>query len=40
MLDLARLKNLLAQPCMVDLRNVYSPESVIAAGFTYRSVGR
>jgi len=40
MLDLARLKELLAQPRMVDLRNVYSPESVTAAGFTYRSVGR
>jgi UDPglucose 6-dehydrogenase len=40
MLDLARLKKLLAQPSIVDLRNVYSPEAVIAAGFTYRSVGR
>ena len=40
MLDLARLKRLLAQPSIVDLRNVYSPEAVIAAGFTYRSVGR
>jgi UDPglucose 6-dehydrogenase len=40
MLDLARLKQLMAQPRMVDLRNVYSPDSVIAAGFSYRSVGR
>ena len=40
MLDLDRVKELLAQPCMVDLRNVYSPDSVIAAGFSYRSVGR
>jgi UDPglucose 6-dehydrogenase len=40
MLDLARLKELLAQPCMVDLRNVYSPASAIAAGFSYQSVGR
>jgi UDPglucose 6-dehydrogenase len=40
MLDLDRLKSLLAQPSIVDLRNVYSPASVIAAGFSYRSVGR
>jgi UDPglucose 6-dehydrogenase len=40
MLDLARLQKLVRQPCMVDLRNVYSPESAEAAGFSYRSVGR
>jgi UDPglucose 6-dehydrogenase len=40
MLDLDRLKKLLTQPRMVDLRNVYEPASVRAAGFTYVSVGR
>jgi UDPglucose 6-dehydrogenase len=40
MLDLARVKQLLTQPLIVDLRNVYEPASVRAAGFTYFSVGR
>jgi len=40
MLDLDRVKNLLAQPKIVDLRNVYQPASARAAGFTYVSVGR
>jgi UDPglucose 6-dehydrogenase len=40
MLDLDRVKKLLTQPTMVDLRNVYEPDSVEAAGFTYFSVGR
>jgi UDPglucose 6-dehydrogenase len=40
MLDLARVKDLLTQPRIVDLRNVYEPASVRAAGFTYVSVGR
>jgi UDPglucose 6-dehydrogenase len=40
MLDLRRVKDLLAQPRIVDLRNVYEPESARAAGFTYVSVGR
>jgi len=40
MLDLARLRKLLRRPRMVDLRNVYEPESARAAGFTYVSVGR
>ena len=39
-LDLARLKGVLAQPVMVDLRNVYRRETVEAAGFTYSAVGR
>ncbi|MFZ3485227.1 UDP-glucose dehydrogenase family protein [Sphingomonas sp. 3-13AW] len=39
-LDLKRLKGIMAQPVMVDLRNVYHPEAVEAAGFTYRGVGR
>jgi UDPglucose 6-dehydrogenase len=30
----------MAQPVVVDLRNIYSPEDMHAAGFTYESVGR
>jgi len=39
-LDLARVKELANQPVLVDLRNIYNPEDVRAAGFTYASVGR
>src|SRR6187401_1026326 len=39
-LDLARLKRELAQPVVVDLRNIYRPEEMAALGFTYESVGR
>lgn len=39
-LDFARTKNLLKQPLMVDLRNIYRPASMAAMGFTYVSVGR
>ena len=39
-LDLERVKSLLSQPIMVDLRNVYPREMVEAAGFTYHAVGR
>jgi UDPglucose 6-dehydrogenase len=39
-LDLARVKSLAKAPVLVDLRNVYDPEEVRAAGFTYVSVGR
>ncbi len=40
MLDLARVQGLLAQPVLVDLRNIYEPEALRAAGFEYISVGR
>ena len=30
----------LAQPVVVDLRNIYRPEDMAALGFTYESVGR
>ncbi len=40
MLELARVKELLRQPVIVDLRNVYKPEAMREAGFTYLSVGR
>lgn len=39
-LDFARMKDALKQPVLVDLRNIYRPEDVIAAGFRYSSVGR
>jgi UDPglucose 6-dehydrogenase len=40
MLDLARVKQLLSEPILIDLRNVYDPASMRAAGFHYVSVGR
>ncbi len=39
-LDLERIKGLLARPIVVDLRNVYDPQRMRAAGFTYDCVGR
>jgi UDPglucose 6-dehydrogenase len=39
-LDLDRLKSVMAQPVVVDLRNIFSPEDMRAAGFTYESIGR
>jgi UDPglucose 6-dehydrogenase len=39
-LDLARVRSLAAAPVLVDLRNIYRPEDVRAAGFTYTSIGR
>ena len=39
-LDLDRVKLLLNQPVMVDLRNVYRPEDMKARGFRYTSIGR
>jgi UDPglucose 6-dehydrogenase len=39
-LDLNRVKQLAKAPVMVDLRNIYKPEDMRAAGFVYVSVGR
>jgi UDPglucose 6-dehydrogenase len=39
-LDLKRLAKTMADPVLVDLRNIYPPEDVIAAGFTWQGVGR
>ncbi len=39
-LDLERIKQLVKAPVLVDLRNIYDPGEVRAAGFTYVSVGR
>jgi UDPglucose 6-dehydrogenase len=38
--DLARVKSLLRFPLFIDLRNVFSPEVMKAAGFHYVSIGR
>ena len=40
MLDLERVKACLRRPVVVDLRNVYEPSAMRAAGFTYACVGR
>ena len=39
-LDLARIQGLVRNPVLVDLRNVYEPDAMRAAGFTYTCVGR
>jgi UDPglucose 6-dehydrogenase len=39
-LDLDRLKRAMAQHIIVDLRNIYEPQDVIAHGFRYESIGR
>ena len=39
-LDLGRVKSLLRQPIVIDLRNIYQPAEMTAAGFAYHSVGR
>lgn len=39
-LDLDRVKLLLNQPVMVDLRNIYRPDDMRARGFRYASIGR
>ncbi|MDH4230173.1 MAG: UDP-glucose/GDP-mannose dehydrogenase family protein [Nitrospirota bacterium] len=39
-LDLERLKGIMRQPVLVDMRNIYDPAVVTAAGFSYHCVGR
>jgi UDPglucose 6-dehydrogenase len=39
-LDLGRLRAVMAKPIFVDGRNLYEPEAMAAAGFTYLSIGR
>ena len=38
--DLDAVRARLARPAMVDLRNVFDPASMKAAGWDYRSLGR
>jgi UDPglucose 6-dehydrogenase len=40
LLDLGRLRQLLARPLVVDLRNLYDPAKMRERGFTYVGVGR
>ena len=40
MLDLERVKELMSEPILIDLRNIYRPEAMRAAGIHYVSVGR
>jgi UDPglucose 6-dehydrogenase len=37
-LDFERLRTVMKQPVLVDLRNVYRPEEI--EGFTYHGIGR
>ena len=39
-LDFQRVRALLNRPIVVDLRNIYRPDAMAAAGFTYVGVGR
>ena len=39
-LDLNRLKSIMAQPVIVDLRNIYRSDEVKRAKFRYFAVGR
>ena len=39
-MDMHRVKNLLNSPVLVDMRNIYDPETMRELGFTYVSVGR
>jgi len=39
-LDLDRVKSLMKAPVMVDLRNIYEPQSMEEDGFQYFSIGR
>ncbi|MGN3973003.1 UDP-glucose dehydrogenase family protein [Tsuneonella sp. SYSU-LHT278] len=39
-LDLQKVKGMMNAPVLVDLRNIYRPADVRAAGFAYTSIGR
>jgi UDPglucose 6-dehydrogenase len=39
-LDLSRIKSLLAEPLIVDLRNIYPPTEVEKAGLRYVGIGK
>lgn len=40
MLDLPRVRDLLSQPRLVDMRNIYEPETIRKHGFEYWGIGR
>ena len=39
-LDLDRVKSLMRNPVMVDLRNIYESSEMAESGFQYHSIGR
>ena len=39
-LDLDRVRRLMREPVIIDLRNIYQPSELISRGFTYESIGR
>ena len=39
-LDMKRLKTVMAEPVIVDLRNIYRPDDMRKLGFKYASIGR
>lgn len=39
-LDAERLRSVVSRPVIVDLRNIYEPETMRAKGFEYSCVGR
>jgi UDPglucose 6-dehydrogenase len=39
-LDLGRVRDLLVQPLVIDLRNIYQPPEMAVAGLCYHSIGR
>ena len=39
-LDMARIKQLMRKPVIVDGRNIYDPALMRSLGFTYRGIGR
>jgi UDPglucose 6-dehydrogenase len=39
-LDLGKVRALLANPLIIDLRNIYQPHEMVAAGLGYVSIGR
>jgi UDPglucose 6-dehydrogenase len=39
-LDMKRLKTIMAEPVVVDLRNIYRPDDMRKLGFKYASIGR
>jgi UDPglucose 6-dehydrogenase len=39
-LDLDRIRQTVAQPKIIDLRNIFNPEEVSQRGFSYTSIGR
>ena len=39
-LDLDRIKLLMKQPVLIDLRNIYRPDDMARRGFKYSGIGR